>query len=312
MISGPPGVGKSSVVRQVADTLKLELVDIRATLLDPVDIRGLPKVSGEVATCCPPAFLPRSGAGILFLDELAQAVPLVQAALLSLTLERKVGEYTLPDGWSVVAASNRAEDRAGTHKLISPLLNRFVGLDLLVSPEDWQDWAAAAGIAPEVRAFIRFKPKLLFDFDPTTNPRAFPTPRSWHFVSDVLPVTPKNLLHRVVAGCVGDGPAAEFVAFLELYQSLPDVDAVLASPSTSVVPREPSVLCALVGALIERVRADRSKAAGFVSYATRLPEEFGMLALRDALAVDRTLAAHPVVGKWVTAARSKGLFAAVA
>ena len=182
-------------------------------------------------------------------------------------------------GWSVVAASNRAEDRAGTHKLISPLLNRFVHLDLLVSPEDWQDWAAAAGVVPEVRGFIRFKPKLLFDFDPATNPRAFPTPRSWSFVSEILPVTPKTLLHRVVAGCVGDGPAAEFVAFLELYQSLPDVDAVLASPTTSVVPREPSVLCALVGALIERVRADRSKAAGFVSYATRLPLEYFTIAL---------------------------------
>src|SRR4029079_8083765 len=117
------------------------------------------------------------GEGVLFLDELAQAPPLVQAACLQLTLDRRVGEHELPAGWSVIAASNRAEDRAGTHRLISPLLNRFVHLDLEVSNEDWQAWAVASGIAPEVRAFLRYRPALLFRFDPAVQERAFPTPR---------------------------------------------------------------------------------------------------------------------------------------
>jgi hypothetical protein len=316
MIAGPPGVGKSSVVRQVAKALDYDLIDLRAVLLDPCDVRGLPTIRDGEVKWCPPGFLPLKGKvsrpGIVFLDELPQAAPLVQSSLLQGVLDYRIGEAEIDPSWVWIAAGNRQEDRAGAHRIITPLLNRLLHLDLEVSAEDWQEWAAAAGIRPEVRAFIRFKPKLLFDFDPTTNPRAFPTPRSWSAVSDVLPVVPKALLHRVIAGCVGDGPAAEFVAFLELYQSLPDVDSVLANPATATVPREPSVLCALVGALIERVRADRSKAAGFVSYATRLPEEFGMLALRDALAVDRTLVTHPAVGKWVSAARSKGMFAAVA
>jgi len=181
---GSPGLGKSSIVKQAAGSLGLGLVDVRATLLDPVDLRGLPRLDGDRAIWCPPAFLPRDGEGALFLDELAQAAPLVQAAFLHLTLDRRVGEYELPDGWSVVAASNRSEDRAGTHRLISPLLNHFVHLDLEVSNEDWQTWAVANAIVPEVRAFLHNRPGLLAQFDATSNPHAFPTSptktRTWN------------------------------------------------------------------------------------------------------------------------------------
>ena len=307
---GSPGVGKSSVVRQAADRLTLDLVDVRATLLDPVDLRGLPTVVDRRAEWCPPSFLPRAGDGVLFLDELAQAPPLVQAACLQLVLDRRVGEYTLPDGWSVVAASNRTDDRAGTHRLISPLLNRFVHLDLDVCPDDWQQWAVSAGVAPEVRAFLRFRPALLHQYDPASNPRAFPTPRSWQFVSDVLATTPPELLHRVVGGCVGDGPAAEFVAYLKLCRELPDPDRVLTHPTTSPVPKEPAVLYALVGALVEAVKRDGGLVPGFVTYAGRLPDEFALLAFRDAVAVQPTLVAHPSVQTWIRNARGHGLFPA--
>jgi AAA domain (dynein-related subfamily) len=307
---GPPGSAKSSLVRQAADNLKLELVDIRATLLDPVDLRGLPRLDGDAAVWIPPAFLPRAGNGVLFLDELAQAPPLVQAGCLQLTLDRKIGEYVLPDGWSVVAASNRSEDRAGTHRLISPLLNRFIHIDVEVSPEDWQVWAGANGVAPEVRAFLNYRPALLAQFDPASNLRAFPTPRSWQFVSDVLPKTPAELLHPVIAGCVSDGPAAEFLGFLNLYRELPDLDAVLARPDQAPVPREPAVLFALVGALVEKCRAAKTPLANFVAYVLRLPDEFTLLALRDAMPVNRKLAALPAVQQWIARARGKGLFIA--
>jgi hypothetical protein len=290
--------------------LKLNLLDLRVTLLDPVDLRGLPKLSKDSAVWCAPAFLPRTGSGVLFLDELAQAPPLVQAACLQLTLDRKLGEYELPAGWSVVAASNRAEDRAGTHRIISPLLNRFVHLDLDVSNEDWQDWAVTAGIAPEVRAFLRFRPGLLFQFDPATNPRAFATPRSWAFVSDVLKATPGDLTTEVVAGCVGEGPAAEFTAFLALYRELPDLDQALAKPEAAPVPREPAVLYALVGSVVERVRAGAAPAAAAISYASRFPDEFALLAVRDLLAVSPPLAGDPAVQAWIGQARGRGLFLA--
>src|SRR5262245_58855024 len=307
---GPPGVGKSSLVRQAAAQADLDLLDVRAVLLDPVDLRGLPRIQGDSALWCPPAFLPRGGAGVLFLDELAQAPPLVQAACLQLTLDRRVGEYQLPEGWSVVAASNRQEDRAGAHRLISPLLNRFVHLDLEVSHDDWQDWAVGAGVAPEVRSFLRYRPALLFQFDPAAGARAFPTPRSWEFVSGVLPHTPAELLHPVVAGCVGEGPAAEFVAFARICRELPDPDQVLAGPATTSVPREPAVLYALCGALVERCRKANPKVlASFVQYVGRMPDEFGVLAMRDALAVAPKLLTLPDAQAWLARARQRGLFA---
>jgi hypothetical protein len=305
---GAPGAGKSSLVKQAAGDIGIDLVDVRATLLDPVDLRGLPKLTEEAAVWLPPAFLPRAGEGVLFLDELAQAAPLVQAACLQLTLDRRIGEYELPAGWTVIAASNRAGDRAGTHRLISPLLNRFVHLDLDVSPEDWQAWAVTAGVAPEVRAFLRYRPALLAQYEPASNPRAFPTPRSWQFVSDVLTRTPAELLHPVAAGCVGDGPAAEFLGFLRLYRELPDLDAVLTGPDHAPVPREPAVLYALVGALVERCRQAQAPLSAFVTYALRLPDEFALLALRDALAVQPRLASVPAVQQWIGRARQKGLF----
>ena len=307
-IWGPPGCGKSSVVKQAATTLQLPLIDLRATLLDPVDLRGLPMLQDEQARWCPPAFLPQSGEGILFLDELAQAVPMVQAACLQLVLDRQLGEYQLPTGWHIVAASNRSEDRAGTPRLISPLLNRFVHLDLEVSFDDWQQWAVTANVAAEVRAFLRFRPNLLFQFEPSTNPRAFPTPRSWQFVSDLLHRAPNASASRIIAGCVGEGAAAEFLGFWRLYRELPDVEVALSQPETTPVPREPAVLYALVGALVEVCRRDAAPLTAFVKYVLRLPDEFTLLALRDALSVQPKLVALPAVQQWIATARGKGLF----
>ena len=159
-------------------------------------------------------------------------------------------------------------------------------------------------------AFLQYRPALLSQFEPATNLRAFPTPRSWAFVSDVLAHTPAELLHRVVAGCVGDGPAAEFVGFLQLYRELPDLDAVWKQPDTTPVPLEPAVLYALVGALAEKCKSDATPVHGVVRYVLRFPDEFTLLALRDILAVKPQLVSLSVVQQWIARARAKGLFLA--
>jgi hypothetical protein len=299
---GPPGVGKSSLIHQAAQANGLDVIDLRAVLLDPVDLRGLPTTEDGQAVWLPPAFLPREGQGVLFLDELAQAPPLVQAGCLQLTLDRRIGEYVLPDGWVVVAASNRQEDRAGAHRLISPLLNRFVHLDLEVDNDDWHSWAVEARILPEVRAFLRFRPSLLFDFDPAANQRAFASPRSWEFVHDVLPRTPEPLMHPVLSGCVGEGPAAELVAFLRVYRNLPDVDLVLKAPASTSVPSEPAVLYALSGAMVERIRgADSATLENFMVYAGRMPKEYGVLTVRDGARANQGVLRTKSASSWLRA-----------
>ena len=153
---GAPGAGKSQVVAQVAAALDVRLIDIRAILVDLVDLRGLPTVEHGKAAWATPAFLPDEGAGILFLDELNAAPPLVQATCNQLVLDRALGEYRLPDGWTVFAAGNREGDRAVTPRMSSALANRFVHLSFEPDLDDWSRWAMGqADLRPEVVAFLR-------------------------------------------------------------------------------------------------------------------------------------------------------------
>ncbi len=299
-----PGVGKSALVQQASERLNLALVDVRAVLLDPVDLRGLPAINGDhMAHWCPPAFLPhdKDSRGVLFLDELAQAPPLVQSACLQLTLDRRIGEYELPDDWSVVAASNRSEDRAGAHKIITPLLNRFAAhVDVEVSNDDWQEWAVKNGISPEVRSFINFRPTMLHQFRPDSGDRAFASPRSWHKMSNVLQSSlPDDLLPQISGGCVGQGPAAEFIAFPRTYRDLPDINAVLADPETTSVPSEPSVVYALCGALVERIRGKSNKVSAFAKYVSRMQPAYATVAFRDGLGVNQDLLRDQSAQDWM-------------
>ncbi len=162
-IWGPPGVGKSSVVRQLARERGLELVDVRAPLLDPTDLRGIPAVVGDRAVWFPPSFLPRADAkpGVLFFDELNAATPLVQASLYQLVLDRRVGEYVLPDGWIIVAAGNREEDRSIAFRMPEALANRFVHLEFAASFDDWRLWAFHRGIHPTIVALLGLRRELV-------------------------------------------------------------------------------------------------------------------------------------------------------
>ena len=165
-IWGGPGIGKSAVVAQVASAMGVDLQDIRALLLDPVDLRGLPFVASDGRSrWATPGFLPQDGTGILFFDELNAAPAMVQASLYQLVLDRKLGEYRLPDGWAIVAAGNREGDRAVTTRMPTPLRNRSVHIDFEVDAQEWSSWAIQNTIRPEVVAFIRFRPEVLSAFD---------------------------------------------------------------------------------------------------------------------------------------------------
>lgn len=295
---GPPGVGKSQVVAQTAAALGYAIADIRAVLLDPVDLRGLPQISPDGRTHWrAPAFLPTAGQGVLFLDELNAAPPLVQAACYQLILDRGLGEYHLPDGWTVLAAGNRDQDRAVTHRMPSALANRFVHLEFEPDLDDWTAWAESAGIRPEVIAFLRFRPALLHDFDPKAASRSFPTPRSWEFVSALLGAAPDPCVeHELLAGAVGEGAALEFSGFLALWRELPDTDTVLAAPDKAPAPTDPAVAYAICEALGRRACPEAMPA--LARYAARLPVEFGVLLMREAVRHDSETAGTEAFAAW--------------
>ena len=283
---GPPGVGKSEVVAQVATELKATLIDIRAVLLDPVDLRGLPHIENGEAVWSPPAFLPKGkGKFILFLDELNAAPPLVQAACYQLVLDRKIGEYELPKDAVIVAAGNRDTDRAVTSRMPSPLANRFVHLDFDVDLDDWIQWGLANGVRTEVLAFQRFRPGLLYTFDPKRNEKAFATPRSVTFLSQLM--DSGEVDYDLMKGVVGEGYAAEFTGFLKIYLSLPDPDVVLMAPDKAEVPTDPATLYAICGAVARKASEQNMK--NVVKYANRLPVEFSVLLIRDCVNRDDTL-----------------------
>jgi MoxR-like ATPase len=295
---GPPGVGKSQVVSQTAARRGLELVDIRAILLDPVDLRGLPRISDNgTAQWCPPDFFPRDGRGILFLDELNAAPPLVQASCYQLVLDRKIGEYELPEGWTVIAAGNRETDRAVAHRMPSALANRFVHIDFTVDLEAWLQWAASNNIAGEILAFLRFRPALLHDFDPERSGNAFPSPRSWEMASRLITgEAAPEALAELLAGTIGAAAATELLGFLKISRQLPTMADILAGADSLEIPTDPAVLFALCE-MAGRAAAPET-AAPLLCFAGRLPDEFSVLLVREAVRHCQAIAHSDDFAQW--------------
>jgi len=281
MLWGAPGVGKSQVTAQLAKDMDMNIIDVRAILFDPVDLRGIPHIKDDRTTWAIPDFLPnveRHGEkGILFIDEINAAPQSVQAAFYQLMLDRRLGDYIMPDGWYIFAAGNREKDRAVVNKMPTALSNRLIHIDFDVNLEDWVKWAIGASIAPEIIAFINFRKELLHKFDPAQ--RAFPTPRTWEFASDLLPHTnPLNELD-LLTGTVGEGPAGEFIAFLRVWRDLPSVQSVVMNPMTTAVSQNPSIIYAITGALAHD--SDESTFEPILKYISRLPTEYQVLFMRD-------------------------------
>ena len=282
-IWGAPGIGKSSIVREVAKMHNLPVIDLRASLLDPTDLRGIPVVKDGVSSWCPPSFLPKEGEapGILFLDEINAAPPLVQAALYQLILDRRVGEYVLPDGWKIIAAGNRREDKAVTFRLSSALANRFIHLRLEVDLNDWHDWAVIHNINPLVIAFIQTTPKNLIETG--SNAEAFATPRSWEMVSDVIgkfgsPAAASD----VIPGIVGEGIAMEFLSFVKDSSVMETIDKILANPEKEPIPKNLGKLWVLVSFLASRAD-EREVREATSKLLLRLPADFAVVVARDVI-----------------------------
>jgi len=296
---GPPGIGKSQIVAQVAADLELPLIDIRAVLLDPVDLRGVPSVENGVTRWNPPIFLPTEGEGVLFLDELSQAPDSVQSSLLQLVLDRKLGEYHMPEGWRILAAGNRVTDGTFSRKISKALGSRFAThLELAVDLDEWCAWAVNNDVPSEIVSFLRLRPDLLHHFDPKALGNSFPCPRVWANVGQFMGILPEEAELPFFAGALGFGPAAEFTSYLQIYRDLPDVEDIMRDPDAAVVPRDPSVLYALCGAMSRKVTS--GNVAPAFRYMKRLPSEFQVVWLRDALQAEPLLATTGEFSDWAS------------
>lgn len=312
MLHGSPGVGKSDVVRQIAKQRGIELIDLRLSQLDPVDLRGVPSVDAKkhITSWNTPNFLPTDGKGILFLDEINSAAQATQAAAYQLVLDRKLGDYELPPGWAIIAAGNRSTDRAIVNQMSTALKNRFTHLNYEVNNDDWCEWALRSNIAVEVLGFIRFRPMLLNEFEQRNESKeekervqrlkdaqAFATPRSWEFLSKVVQQKPGgDVEYELYTGIVGEGAAAEFMGYLKYYRDLPNLDALLMNPGAAKVPEEPATLYALATGLATKATQDNMERV--VKYALRLPAEFQVLLMKDAITRDNDLTQTKSFNEW--------------
>lgn len=294
-IWGPPGVGKSAIVRALGADLGRPVIDIRAPLLDPTDLRGIPAVVHGRAVWAPPSFLPRDGddPGILFFDELNAAPPLVQASLYQLVLDRRVGEYELPTGWSIIAAGNRAEDRSVVYRMPSALANRFAHLDFEAHFDDWAEWAGMAGVSPTVISFLGIRRELLAPRATETDGIAFATPRSWHMLSDAFKVIGiETGALEVYQGCVGKGAAIEFLEHARKSLSLEAIERILAEPESAALPTSAGDLWVFVKHVAQRILEQKPRAA-LRHLLNRLSAEWGVRLARDVIRIDPTLLFDP-------------------
>ena len=292
-IWGPPGVGKSDAMRQLGKSLseksgvKVCVIDVRLLLFSPVDLRGVPVKQEEFTAWLKPKIFDMSEdedvVNVLFLDELSAAPQSVQAAAYQLCLDKKIGEHSLPENTIVVAAGNRLSDQSVSFKMPKALCNRFLHFEAKCDHASWHNWAVKAGIDPRVTAFISYNSERL-EVMPSSADLAYPTPRSWEFVSrvisgneDISAITP------LVAASVGMDTAIEFEAFCKGVMHLPPIEDIFAGFCREV-PRSYDVLHALVASLTSRVAkkdATREELANLCDYALKMPPDFAHCLFSD-------------------------------
>jgi len=253
---GPPGIGKSEVVSEITEELGGFMIDLRMAQMEPTDIRGIPFFNKDIGKMdwAPPVDLPDEELAsqypivCLFLDEMNSAAPAVQAAGYQLILNRRVGKYKLPDNVVIVAAGNRDSDKGVTYRMPMPLANRFLHIEMRPDFASWQNWAVNKGIHKDVVGYLSFAKQDLYDFDSKSSSRAFATPRSWCFVSDLLnddEDTDSDTLFNLVAGSVGEGLAVKFMAHRKVAGQMPEPSDILAGKVKELRVKEVSAMYSL-------------------------------------------------------------------
>jgi hypothetical protein len=253
---GPPGIGKSELVEGITNDLNGLMIDLRLGQMEPTDIRGIPYYNKDLGKMdwAPPVELPDEELAsqypivVLFLDELNSAPASVQAAAYQLILNRRIGKYRLPDNVVMVAAGNRESDKGVTYRMPTPLANRFIHQEMKVDFASYQEWAVMNKIHKDVVGYLSFAKQDLYDFDAKSSSRAFATPRSWTFVSQLLndETTDDETLTNLIAGTVGEGLAVKFMSHRKVAGRMPNPKDILDGKVKDLNVKEVSAMYSLV------------------------------------------------------------------
>lgn len=299
LITGKPGIGKSDSVAQACHESETDMILFHPVVSDPTDFKGMPWVVDGHAD-----FLPFGGLELLidatrptlaFMDDIGQAPASVQAALMQLLLAREINGKKISDHVSFVGATNRRQDKAGVQGMLEPVKSRFKTIiELEVDVDDWSQWAITHGMPHELVAFVRLRPDLLDQFKASKDLINTPCPRTVAALGDWVNAGITD--YEVLAGAAGEGIAAEFLGFLDIYKQIPVIDAILMNPNSQPVPEEPAALYAVSTALAYRAKDDNFDA--ILEYTDRMPAEFQSLMIHDATTKNADLAYTEGFQKW--------------
>ena len=306
---GSPGVGKSDIVRKIAEKLNVKVIDFRLSQADPTELNGFPtldKVNNR-AHYAPPIAFPLEGDPIpdgykgwlLFFDEINTAAQLIQAASYKILLDRMVGEHKLHPKLIMACAGNLSTDKAIVNRLSTAMQSRLIHFNLEVNLEDWLTWAYANGVDSRVITFVQFRPELLHKFDPSHSDHTFPCPRTWVFLSRMI----RNWTEigedktALLTGTIGEGAGLEFQGYLDIFGSLPTIGKIIQSPKTTEVSNRPDVLWAIGGLIVEHVDKDNIKP--LMEYIDRMPAEFQVITIKNMLRKDRNLYDTKTLSEWI-------------
>lgn len=296
MLWGSPGVGKSQGVRQIAKQIenntgkKVNITDVRLLLFNPIDLRGIPTANEDktLAVWLKPKIFQMDESedvvNVLFLDEISAAPQSVQAAAYQITLDRTVGEHKLPENCIVIAAGNRVSDKSVAYNMPKALANRLCHITVGVDADSWHDWAINSGINEKVIGFLSYKPSMLIDFEAASDELAFPTPRTWEMVSNILNMFTGDImeLEPLIRGCIGAVATYEFLVWCEVFNKIPNIEKIFDGTETSIITR-PEILFALTSKIVSYAKMHNSKEEinNSIRYIEKLPAEFKSMIYND-------------------------------
>lgn len=307
LIVGSPGIGKTDIIRQVADTLGADLIISHLAIESPINFKGMPAIIDGEAVFLPFENLKKlmtatNKLTIFFMDDFGQAPDAVQAAAMQLLQGGEIDGKKVSDKVRFVAATNRRADRAGVSGILAPVMDRFCIINMRASADDWCEWAAdnRDRIHVALPAYVRWKPQRLEKWEPQKGgviANSF-TPRGLERVSQIMlnPMLQERDWHTLFAGCIGEASALELKAFIDRINNLPTPQEIMADPQGVPVPTRLDAVYGMIGMLVGATNGNTVDT--LMQFVERLAPEFQTLYIKDVTANDVSMYSAPSIHKW--------------